>query len=505
MASRFDRIVKGTTKLRMSVARNTSYNLAASAAAVIGALVTIPIYIRLIGPGRYGVLAIAWALLAWFGLFDFGLRRAVAYRLASMGEADRAEQAHALWTALAINLVSGLVGGAALWLGGDWAFAHLFKVGPLKGEILAGLPFVAIAVPVTTTLAILRGAMQGREMFLPLNIISASTQALFQILPVIIAWLVGPSLPNLLAGALAARLVGVLLFGTYIYANLIRGTAPRVNRREARTLLGYGGWVTVSSVFSPMLSMVDRFVMGAMIGAVEVGIYSVPLQFSKQLQGLPAAITTALFPRLSAADDAGGRAMNDMATRSLAALATFPVIGAIFLMQFGLDLFVGRHIGEAAAPVGRLLLLGFWFNAFAIVSLMSLQASGRPDLVGKLQIPQVPLYFAALYFGLRWYGIEGAGLALVLRSAVDYGLLYGADRRRSPAWLLLAANVVLIVCAIWLAGLWPITDPRWWLAAAALGGASLVLAWTNLPLEAKRRGIDLLRILMRSPQRTANP
>ena len=91
-------------------------------------LITVPIYLRLIGEARYGILAIFWLILGYFGLFDLGLGRATAQRIASLKASTSLERAQTFWTAFAINVGLGVVGGILLWPAASYFFSSIFRV-----------------------------------------------------------------------------------------------------------------------------------------------------------------------------------------------------------------------------------------------------------------------------------------------------------------------------------------------------------------------------------------
>ena len=478
----------------VSVRRHTSYNLIGSLIPLGLSLLTVPIYLKLVGPDRYGVLAIAWLLLGYFGLFDLGLGRATSYRIAALQGASPAERANTFWAALTVNLGMGLVGGAALWIAATLFFARIFKVdADLRPELLHSVPMLAASVPIATLTGVLSGALQGRQKFLNTNAVSVVSTALFQLFPLGIAVVIGPNLIWLLAGALAARLLAVIALAYMCHREITAHQPRRFDKQEIKALLRYGGWVTMTSIFGPMLLIIDRFIIGAVLGAVAVTIYTVPVSLAQRMAILPSALTTALFPRMSAADPAQQRILGDRAMRTLASLLALPFLGTIFIIEPFLRVWVGADIGGQAGPLGRILLIGYWANGFALIPFTRLQASGRPDIVTKVLLAEIPPHLAFLYFAIHHLGLWGIALALTTRFVVDFLLLSWAAGKSFDALPVLIPNFIMLIAASQIAGLWPISDWRWWAAASVFGIIGCALSWKVMPTDTKAELLGRLR------------
>jgi len=475
----------------MSVSRNTGYNLLGAAVPIALALVTVPAYLHLVGVERYGVLAIAWLLLGYFGLFDLGLSRATAHRIAAQRDASGADRAATLWTAIAVNLAMGLLGALVLWPTSLWYFSTQFEAAAaLKAEMIAAVPLLAFSVPVATMTGVLLGALQGRERFVETNIISVTSTTLFQLLPLGVAWFNGPDIFWLLLAGLSARIVALAAMWRSCRRHVTGGHGFRFDRDQMRKLIGFGGWVALTAMIAPLLVMVDRFVIGALVSAAAVAIYTIPSQLAQRLAVIPVALGNALFPRLSASKGEEQAALAVKASRTLACLLTLPVLGGIFLLDPFLDLWVGHQLGAQAAPIGKVLLLAYWANAFATMPYVRLQAAGRPDRVAKLLMFEIPPYLIVLYFALDRFGLLGAALAFMLRCIADYFVLSYAAGREFSAIRLLAGNLLLLSAAAFLSIAFPFPDLIGAISMLLLASVAAALGWLNLPTDIR---ITLLR------------
>ncbi|MEY4721914.1 MAG: hypothetical protein RIQ46_1639, partial [Pseudomonadota bacterium] len=286
----------------MSIGRNATYNLIGFLVPTFLSLATVPAYLALIGAERYGILALAWLILGYFGLFDLGLGPATSQRIASLKDATPAERITALDTAIVTNIGIGMIGAAILWPVAWYVFAHSIELSPdLCAETLQAVPLLALAVPVATSLGVLTGALVGRERFLVTNRISVTSTALFQLFPLAVAWFMGPSLPQLIIASLAARLVGLVMLWRACRKEFGPISGRHFSRAQLRGLLAFGGWVTITSMSGPVMVFSDRFFIGSLIGAVAVTVYTVPMEAMRRISGIATALANALFPRLAIA------------------------------------------------------------------------------------------------------------------------------------------------------------------------------------------------------------
>ena len=272
------------------ITRNTAINTGGAVFTVLLSLATIPPYLHLIGEDRYGVLAIVWAVLGYFGVFDLGLSRATANQIARLRDEPRARE-EVFWTALSVNAAVGTIGGIVLYFVGHLLLGHALHVSPeLRSEAVGALPWVAIGVPLTTVTLMLAGTLEGCERFLTVNLLTIVGLAMFQLAPLTYAYWVGPDLAGLIMVAVLALLASTVLGFVVTALSLpVRGR-PRLATSRLGTLLRYGGWITVTGLVNPFLTVVDRLVIGSVIGARAVTRYTVPYALVSRVQILPTSL-----------------------------------------------------------------------------------------------------------------------------------------------------------------------------------------------------------------------
>ena len=416
------------------------------------ALVTVPIYVRHIGDARYGVLSIVWVLLGYFGFLDLGLARAAVNALARLRDAPQEARARVLVTTLVLNLGLGLFGSLCLAVFGSYLLQHVLAVpDALKPEIAQAFPWIVGLFPLALVSGVGIGALESREHFLLANVLQVSGGSLGQIVPVILAVVVSPSLAIVIPAAVVARALTVATILIAVYRNEGPLSPAAFDRHQARKLLGYGGWISVSGIISPILTSLDQFVIGSVLNVAAVAHYAVPMNLVTRSQIFAGALTRTLFPRMSSV---GNDEAHGLASRALLSLAYgYGAIcaPAIIVTPVFFRYWISADFAAVAAPVAEILFFGAWINGLAFVPYGLLQSQGRPDIPGKFHAAEVIPFIGILWGLTSTFGIVGAALAWSLRCAVDAACLFWATKmpRRDllkaivPPLLLLSSSAIL--------------------------------------------------------------
>jgi O-antigen/teichoic acid export membrane protein/acetyltransferase-like isoleucine patch superfamily enzyme len=432
----------------MSIRRFTIYNLTGTVVPMLVSLVTVPAYLHLIGNARYGILALVWLFLGYFGLFDPGITRAASYHIARLhSPAQDKERESVFWTALCVNLAFGVVGGIIVYLVARPLFMYTFKMPVyMRGEVMTSLPWLAASVTVSVAFGVLGGALEAREQFAYLNSITILTASLTQLAPLAVAYWHGPDLRWLIPTVLLARMLGVIPNFIGIARTLPLGTGGRFDPNQVKPLFKYGGWITLSNLLAPILTSMDRIVIGSVLNADSVAFYTVPFNLVVRTSVLPGALSTSLFPQLSRGNNEESAKLASDSVLALSAIMTPLFVLGTAALPFFMHVWVGSSFASQAVPVGIILILGAWFNGLAYIPYTHLQASGRPDLPAIFHAIELLPFLGVLWLGLHFFGLVGAATAWSLRVILD-GILLFAVAGRIPGWWRALPGAAFLICA----------------------------------------------------------
>jgi O-antigen/teichoic acid export membrane protein len=170
--------------------------------------------------------------------------------------------------------------------------------------------------------------------------------------------------------------------------------------------LGYGGWVTVSSLISPLLVSADQFLIGSLIGVAGVAHYAVPMNLVVRTQTFSAAPARTFLPRMSVlsrdgALELGARALQSVGYGYAAICAPAIVISPVFFRYW-----IRPDFALIAAPVAQILFIGAWINGLAFVSFTLIQGQGRPDMTGKLHFAEILPFLGILWLLTSTLGLK---------------------------------------------------------------------------------------------------
>jgi O-antigen/teichoic acid export membrane protein len=399
---------------------NVVLNLAGQVAPLFAALFVLPELVKELGPDRLGILTISWVLIGYFGLFDLGIGRALT-RFVSMALSAEGP-AHARGIALTgLSLMTGLgfVAGAVMAMVTPVMTRSVLGVPPgLYDEAERAFYFLAIGIPFTIIASGLTAVLEAHQRFVTVNLVRIPTGFLFFVAPYVVVSFT-KSLSMIILSVVLCRMLAFLSLLIASSALIDRPVPGRiVDRQNARELLSFGGWLTVSNIVGPLMLYADRFFVASMVSLSAVAYYTVPFEAISRILIIPSAILGVMFPAFARSQVESNRQARSIYIRAQQYVAF--LVGPVVLMVLtfaglGLALWINDDYAQNSALVARILAVGVLVNSIGLVAQALVQARGRPDLTAKLHLIEAPLYFTYLTWLIKSYGVSGAATAWLVR------------------------------------------------------------------------------------------
>jgi O-antigen/teichoic acid export membrane protein len=427
---------------------------------MVVAIALTPWLVHALGESRWGVFTIALSLTGVMGLFDFGIGRALT-RAVAVGLGDAKDSAGTVMTGIWALTALGALGTVLLALFVEiWTKSALKVPEAMQTEVRLSLYILCLAVPLVLLNAALFGVLSAFQRQKQVSLLG---------LPIMVMYYVGPLVSfyffKSLIGVILV-LIGLRAIMTYGYWLICLQCMPSLKHAkprwdELKPLAKMGGWMTVSNLAWPLLSYIDRFVIASVVSAAVTGFYVTPSDLISRAYLVPTAVTTSAFPAIAASFTRDAANTANIFRRSMLAIAASLFLPALAVVAFSnqiLQLWLGASFASHAAVVFHWFGLGIMIACSDIAPGM-LDAIGLPKMNAIFSMVEIACYVPLIVVLVRFYGLEGAAIAWVMRVFLDFVIRSFLATRFYPAISSAALKGGMVVVAgtalLWLPDLAP--------------------------------------------------
>lgn len=465
-----------------SLLRNGFYNVGGQTLRAAVGLITIPFLIRFLGIREYGVWSLAYAVLALMVMSQAGISVAAAVFLSKDLANDDPQE---VGTTLSFLLVSAVLLAAALglflWFAGPLIVRPLPAFGiHERAEAGRGLQIAGLAVAVFIFQRTLVGVEQALDRYWAINVLDLSQSLLVNVGLIAVAWFGGKTVGMMKWQTLAwtALLAAHGCFVFWLLRN--KGLSFAWNGEKARKMFRFSIATWASTLGSAAFGQCDRLVVGGILGAPVLGVYSAITNMTAKINSFSGTAVQPLVPSLSR--DTAAEAPAQYRIRQAVHLNALIAVEAGIVLYVLADWVMRVMVPGANTPQD---ILGLQIAAI-IYALYSVNAPGYFILfsIGEARTNAIVVLLAGvlslglIFLGGRQFGLLGA----IAGNAGYFGTLYlvvsglkrvGITLRCYFGWM--AFPFVALAAAI-LVGL-PRGGNFWWRISFVMAQGVVLIVW----------------------------
>ncbi|MDH5632653.1 MAG: flippase [Gammaproteobacteria bacterium] len=408
--------------------RNSFYNMLGLGLPLVAAVITIPMLLDALGTEKFGVLTLIWAVVSYFGLFDLGLGRALTQQLSVSWAKNDSEAADELvFVGLGIMALIGIVAALLMAATAGWITGKLAGI-ENPDEVVASVYAMALAVPFIVLTTGLRGILEAKHRFGIINLIRLPMGLYTFVAPVVVTLYISNSLEDIAIALTLGRVASFFAHAFYCRGLVsIPASGARYRPGVARRLTTAGGWIAVSNILGPLMSYVDRMIIGMVVSVSAITYYATPYEVVSKLWVIPGALTAAIFPLFS---EKSHRHISE--NSSDFRLSVVLIFGMMFVPTMMLSLFsreilslwLSSEFAGQSYMVMIVFCVGAILNGLATVPFTYIQGVGQARYTALIHAVQFPVFVVSLYIFSQAYGLMGAAGVWLARIVVDNFLMF---------------------------------------------------------------------------------
>lgn len=416
------------------------------------ALVAIPMCVRAYGEEQFGLLSLGWTFIVAFAYLDLGLGVSTTKYTAEVLRQNEVQMVpKIIWSSLGVQFIAGIL-FASIVVTAAPLVAERIIAAPrvLEDEAIAVVRYTGLSIPFITMSAALRSVLEASNRFNITNAIKIPSSSLLFLFPGLGA-LTGLSVSSvvlLLAISRVGTAVTLFFFTAKLYPDILRNISFEFS--QARTLLKFGGWVSISTLLNPVIHHGEKLLIPSLLTVGALSYYSPPLDVVARIGVIPFSMAIALLPKFSylGIEEMQGH-REHMLTKPIKYLLLIMTPIAAFLIFFAheiISVWLGSAFIDTSGDLLALFALAYFFNAFAYVAFSAIQGLGFPELKAFLDLVLAPVFLVGCWFALSGFGLAGVAMIKAIVLALDAICLFWILKTilRIPARTLFPSEVRLL-------------------------------------------------------------
>jgi O-antigen/teichoic acid export membrane protein len=399
---------------------------------VIINLVSVPLYIKILGIEAYGLVGFSTIIISLSNsIFDFGFSSTINRELARRSTQPQGvgEVRDFVRTLELIYWLIGLLVGAVVLVCAPFIASNWLNVAKLPMDtVQRSVMLMGIIVIAQWPLTFYQGGLLGLEKQVQLNVINTFMSTTRVLGSLLVLWFISSSIVSFFTWQAIISVIQVLITLTILWRNLPASDhSPRIDLGHIKKIWRFAAGVSATSLVTFSLSQMDKLFVSKLFSLEIFGYYTLANTLSNALKMASSPIFTAIFPRLTkliALNNIEGLKTLYHKSCQLVAVIILPVTMVFSLFSYNLIfLWTGNEVASRfSASIASILILGTGINAI----------TGLP-------------YELQIAYGWTKLGFYKNLLALILMVPLNLFLIprYGAVGAALP-WIFLNSGYILV-------------------------------------------------------------